>query len=74
MFGVPGGPCHAASTADAAVGHMPTSSNLLASIHHNHQLLESVGQQLGDVPQQSGLACTATPTWPVGTGGRRGGV
>ena len=49
---------HAASTANACIRNIATSSNLPASVNHNHQLIELVSQLASDVTQQGGLACT----------------
>lgn len=66
MFVVLGGPCHAAGPANAAVGYVPPSSNFLAGVNNYHQLLKPICQELCDVPQQSGFACTASMRVPMG--------
>ena len=58
MLGLAAGACHAASAANAAVRHGPSSSNLLAGVHNDDQLLKAVSQHACDVTEQSCLPCS----------------
>ena len=48
---------HPAGQAKSGVGHTAAPFTLLTGVHHHDQLVMGVSQLLGDIFQQSGLAC-----------------